>query len=112
MKSFQDYVKIREDIGEAPTDMTFGHPDKAKMDTLFKLIKMAWDRNRGDVMEFFEKLADNDPDMQDVLKKLNGPEAGQSRKGNGIGHEDMRDRDEFHPPEADMNPGADSGDWD
>lgn len=74
-------------------------------DILYKLIKMAWERNNASVREFFGNLAENDPDIKILFDRIE-----DRTDGNPI--ERKPETDEFVPPEADGGAGMDTDEWD
>lgn len=66
MKSFKDYVQIKEDE-EVPT--LLGNDD-TKAGRLFKMIRLAWKSHRGDTLAFIRKLAKLDPEIAAEYESL------------------------------------------
>jgi len=115
MKTFHTYVKIKEstgrDVGAAALgDVSFGGTEKDSMAALIKLSRLAWDRNREQMLSLFGRMAAQDQDIKTALEELTGDKASVSRavrKAAGLDSlDDEMDKDEITPSGADKNGGG------
>lgn len=70
MKSFSDYVKLRES-DESMNDEPINPSEDNSESILSELIKLAWDKYQPHVEKLFNKLSEIDPDIAVKYKKIN-----------------------------------------
>jgi len=75
MKTFVDYQKLREmsalDVGKSAVGGTaLSNDEEGEMGSLFKVARLGWDRYRGEMVSFLQKLAHKDPDIQEEFSKI------------------------------------------
>ena len=97
MKTFTHYVKLRE---SGDIDDPNGNEE-----TLKKIIRLAWDRYEPETKDFFNQLANKDPDIKQELEDLDkNPEI---TKADRLGNSERKgdEQDVVMPAAADTNPG-------
>ena len=99
MKSFTDYIAIREESDLGTTSL--GDTQEPELNSLVKIARIAWDRYRIESREFFQGLAHKDPEIKEELDRLQSDVSGMPRPG--------RDKDSEKEPELIAPPDADSG---
>lgn len=92
MKSFSDYIKIRESIEEEPINPSANDNDE----TLNKLIKLSWDKHQPQVEKLFNKLSEIDPEIAMIYNKINKKSSFPQKANN-----DNRDVEMIRPPVSD-----------
>lgn len=92
MKSFSDYIKIRESIEEEPINPSENDND----DNLNKLIKLSWDKHQPQVEKLFSKLSNIDPEIAIIFNKINKKSSFPQKINN-----DNRDVEMIRPPVSD-----------
>jgi hypothetical protein len=96
MKTFTNYVKLME-AGEldAPENQD---------DLLVKLVRLAWKRYAQEAKDFFSQLGNKDPDIKELLTKIERPSEELSAADRVEG--DVKDDfDVVAPSAADTSPG-------
>lgn len=96
MKTFTKYVTLRE-MGE------LGPPENQD-DMLVKLVRLAWKRYSQETKDFFSQLGNKDPDIKELLAKIEKPSEELS-SADRIGDDVKDDMDIVAPPAADTSPG-------
>lgn len=101
MKSFSEYFRLRED-GDFPDPTRLGSTSD-NTEVLSRMTKLAWDRYEPETKNFFQQLADKDPDIKDEFNKIDD---GRSKDINH-NRDQNSEKDVIAPPEADTSPGLD-----
>lgn len=84
MKKFKEFIALKENnIGD--------------VETLHKIIDIAWEKHRPLLKEFLDKLSNNDIELEKEIRKLNGAEPPPVPK--------QIEKDEVIPPIADRSTG-------
>lgn len=105
MISFGQYVVWRESsVLEKPDagDMVADDGPSGSDECLGRLAEMAWHRYQGETRDFFQTLADKDPDIRQALEELDGKGPSQADR---VERPVDDDKDVISPPEADTSPG-------
>ena len=115
MRTFNDYVKLKEDSTREAGLGSMGKPSLGSdqtdpMAALFKISKLAWNRGREELLATFGKMAAHDHEMKAALEELVDDKAAVSnavRKAAGLDSlDDEMDKDEITPNDADKNTGG------
>ena len=75
MKTFTEYQKLQEisalDVGKSSIGGTnLSNNEEGEMSSLFKAVRLSWDRYRNETLAFLQKMAHKDPDVQEELNKI------------------------------------------
>lgn len=105
MKSFTDYIAIREenDLGTS----SLGDTQEPELNSLVKIARIAWDRYRVEARQFFQGLAHKDPEVKEELDRLQSDASGipRPKKDGDTGKEPEL----IAPPESDQGTGEGEG---
>ena len=104
MKSFTDYIAIREesDLGTS----SLGDTQEPELNSLVKIARIAWDRFRIESRQFFQGLAHKDPEIKEELDKLQSDVSGMPRPQKD---KDGPEPELIAPPESDQGAGDAGG---
>ena len=105
MKSFNEYVKLREDEDNQDDD-SINPVDSGDGSALFRMIRLAWKSHNNETKSFFRKLAAIDPEIAGEYQRIDDSDLELPRKIKDS------DKDEIRPPSSDTGPGLndDQGD--
>lgn len=71
VKSYSDYVKLRENEEMSSEKLADDHPE---MSTIISLAKVIWSKHRSDFKNFVDTLGKKDDEIANLANKLNNNE--------------------------------------
>jgi TolA-binding protein len=107
MISFKKYYKLRENEGTEDSNfLSSTQSVEAETSLLKELIRMAWNRYQPEVQDFFNQLANKDPEMKEKLNKLiRSPEELSHADRLAMDEKKKRNLEIIAPPLADSGGG-------
>jgi len=95
MKTFSSFVRFKENTS---VDSASNQDD-----LLLQVIRLAWKRYPQEAKDFFAQLGSKDPDIKELLEKIENPST-EFSPGDGVQSDVEDDTDVVAPPAADSNP--------
>lgn len=89
MKSFEDYIKFRENMEPVNAD------DTQDMSRLYKIIRLAWKEHPSETNEFIRRLSTMNPEIGAEAEGLSGKDHELKPK------KPTREKDVLYSPDAD-----------
>lgn len=108
MISFQEFIVLIESpVLEKPGAEDFTPKDGGNSEKILnKMIEMAWNRYHSETKNFFQNLAEKDPEIKEAFSELEGKGPSQ---GDRVSAPFDDDKDTIVPPEADTSAGIEDG---